>query len=479
MTQSRTKLKLVLLPLLLLGLFLPDSFASPELGEKIWRFELLPPPLGKWQYYQPAKRASLAIVARNHGVSLLALQLANPHYAGGLLRLPTLHLPPPGAPGEVVVNLPERTAYIYGSSGFAEYAYPIAIGRVGWETPTGNYTIRVKTRNPTWYPPQWADVDEPVPPGPHNPLGDRWMGLSAPGYGMHATNRPSSVGFAASHGCMRMYPEQARDLFERVRQGTPVRIIYETLRLGYAPDSRTVYLAVYPDIYHKGTNSWGRLKDLLTTVGLLDFVSEKEMRSLLANPSGTPQPLLGSDLILEVNGVARVLPFSPTPREGDFLVPAPAFARALGGELLALPNSDWYLLQIGKRWLSFSPTTTRAWCSRGPCNLPQKPPALESWGLSADVPTVCPFIPLRAVCHLLDIKFTYLPEFHCLAITDFTLPPPEPNLSIDFAPKEAWRPIVSVLPLSSNPPANSAENPWEAGPSRPPATLPATPAPVK
>ena len=51
--------------------------------------------------------------------------------------------------------------------------------------------------------------DDPVPPGPDNPLGDRWMGWTAPGYGFHSTTSPRSIGRAASHGCVRLYPEAA------------------------------------------------------------------------------------------------------------------------------------------------------------------------------------------------------------------------------------------------------------------------------
>ena len=76
-----------------------------------------------------------------------------------------------------------------------------------------------KQRNPWWYPPTydaWAKGLKPVPPGPGNPLGTRWMGLDAPGVGIHGTDAPASIGYSASHGCIRMHVPDAEWLFEHV-----------------------------------------------------------------------------------------------------------------------------------------------------------------------------------------------------------------------------------------------------------------------
>ena len=104
--------------------------------------------------------------------------------------------------------------------------YPIAVGQPAYPTPTGNYTVIQKQMNPTWFPPDspWAAGLGPVPPGPGNPLGTRWIGTSAPGIGMHGTPNSSSIGSAASHGCIRMYIGDVENLYERVEIGTPVFI---------------------------------------------------------------------------------------------------------------------------------------------------------------------------------------------------------------------------------------------------------------
>jgi lipoprotein-anchoring transpeptidase ErfK/SrfK len=106
-------------------------------------------------------------------------------------------------------------------------AFPVAVGQPAYPTPLGSFSIRTMTRNPWWYPPDrdWAEGAEPIPPGPGNPLGTRWMGLSVGGVGIHGTYNSLSVGTSASHGCIRMHISSSEWLFERVRIGAPVFIV--------------------------------------------------------------------------------------------------------------------------------------------------------------------------------------------------------------------------------------------------------------
>ena len=82
-------------------------------------------------------------------------------------------------------------------------------------------------RNPWWLPPDsdWAKDAKPIPPGAGNPLGTRWMGLTAPGVGIHGTPDAASIGYSASHGCIRMRIPDAESLFTSVDTGTPVFIV--------------------------------------------------------------------------------------------------------------------------------------------------------------------------------------------------------------------------------------------------------------
>jgi len=105
--------------------------------------------------------------------------------------------------------------------------FRVATGTTRYPTPLGRFRVVVKWRHPWWYPPDsdWARDKQPIPPGPTNPLGTRWMGISSPGVGIHGTPEPGSIGYSVSHGCIRMRIPDAEWLFERVTIGTPVFIV--------------------------------------------------------------------------------------------------------------------------------------------------------------------------------------------------------------------------------------------------------------
>jgi lipoprotein-anchoring transpeptidase ErfK/SrfK len=104
--------------------------------------------------------------------------------------------------------------------------FGVATGQAIYPTPTGTFSVVDMQKNPWWLPPDsaWAKGEKPIPPGPGNPLGTRWMGLSAPGVGMHGTPDDTSIGYSASHGCIRMHIPDAEWLFQHVKLGTPVVI---------------------------------------------------------------------------------------------------------------------------------------------------------------------------------------------------------------------------------------------------------------
>ncbi len=125
----------------------------------------------------------------------------------------------------IVVHLSKFRVFLI-REGKRVFSAPIAIGQPAYPTPTGHYEIIAKIKNPTWVPPNspWAAGLEPIPPGATNPLGSRWIGTSAPNIGFHATPLDSSVGHAASHGCMRMHRADVERLYDLIRVGTPVDI---------------------------------------------------------------------------------------------------------------------------------------------------------------------------------------------------------------------------------------------------------------
>jgi L,D-transpeptidase ErfK/SrfK len=118
----------------------------------------------------------------------------------------------------IVVSIPDRKLILLEGSRVLKI-YDVAVGKPSTPSPAGEFQIVNRVPNPTWYGP-----GKIVSPGRQNPLGTRWMGLSAKGYGIHGTNAPRSIGKAASHGCIRMRKHDLEELFELVNVGVPVEL---------------------------------------------------------------------------------------------------------------------------------------------------------------------------------------------------------------------------------------------------------------
>ncbi len=118
----------------------------------------------------------------------------------------------------IVVSIPDRKLILM-SGDRALKIYEVAVGKASTPSPEGEFRIINRIPNPAWYSP-----GKVVAPGKGNPLGTRWMGLSAKGYGIHGTNAPKSIGKAASHGCIRMRAADLEELFDLVSIGVVVEI---------------------------------------------------------------------------------------------------------------------------------------------------------------------------------------------------------------------------------------------------------------
>lgn len=123
------------------------------------------------------------------------------------------------------VDLSDRLVTLYRSDQPVR-EYPIAIGRLGWDTPIGEFQVAQKLRDPNWINPltdEWVAADDP-----QNPLGGYWIGFWTDGrdwVGFHGTPDSTSVGTATSHGCIRMHTEHIQELFEVVDIHTPVEVV--------------------------------------------------------------------------------------------------------------------------------------------------------------------------------------------------------------------------------------------------------------
>jgi len=203
--------------------------------------------VGEIQVIKAKYEDTFAALGETYDLGYLELVAANPGVdpwlpgEGTDIILPTRFILPPGPREGIVINLAEYRLYYYPEGQSVVHTYPLGIGREGWGSPVGNTRISAMTSNPAWYPPQSirdehaADGDplpRVVPPGPDNPLGPYKMTLAMPGYLIHGSNKKFGIGMRVSHGCFRMLNHNVLELSERVKVGTPVRIIDEPYKFG-------------------------------------------------------------------------------------------------------------------------------------------------------------------------------------------------------------------------------------------------------
>ena len=131
------------------------------------------------------------------------------------------HVPAVTTKRVIVVSLEDHKLALV-EDGKVKKVYTVAVGKPSTPSPVGTFTIARRVMNPTY-----SHEGRVVPPGPNNPVGTRWMGLSIPGYGIHGTNVPSSIGKAASHGCIRMARKDLEELYPMVEVGDTVELIGE------------------------------------------------------------------------------------------------------------------------------------------------------------------------------------------------------------------------------------------------------------
>ena len=238
----------LLLPVLFLAaMFLAGearalTFPLPEAGNSL---------VGKIQYVAARQEDTLLDIARRFDLGFNELVAANPGVdpwlpgEGTRLLVPTRFVLPPRPWRGIVINLVEMRLYYFPEPESGErgevITYPVGIGREGWSTPLGEFSITDKILHPSWTAPasiieemvaEGLTVQRMIPPGPDNPLGDFALMLSEPGYMLHGTNRPFSIGMRVSHGCIRLYPEDIEQLFARVPRKITVRIENEPYKVG-------------------------------------------------------------------------------------------------------------------------------------------------------------------------------------------------------------------------------------------------------
>ncbi len=173
----------------------------------------------------------------------------------------------------ITINIPQRLLVL--TEGERARAYPITVGRRTWPTPVGAFTIMSKETDPVWDVPvsiqremeqQGQPVITRMAASPANPLGRYWLGLSLPGLGIHGTNALSSIYAFASHGCIRMHPDDIAELFSRVSVGTAGVLIYQPVIMAVI-DGR-VWVEAHPDQYRRLGDAMDSLRDAADLAGL-------------------------------------------------------------------------------------------------------------------------------------------------------------------------------------------------------------------
>jgi L,D-transpeptidase ErfK/SrfK len=218
--------------------------------------------------------------------------LRTPLRPGDVLGIDNRHIAPPYDDTGLIVNVPQRMLFHYWEGELRAH-YPIAVGRADWQTPLGSFTILATETDPTWDVPisiqeemrrAGKPVVKRVPPGPANPLGRYWLGLSLGSVGLHGTNAPSSIFHFATHGCIRLHPEDIEELFHRVSVGERGLMVYEPVLVAF--DGTDVFVEVHRDMYRRAPDSFGRAIDLLERAGLRDLVDPGELVRVIRNAEG-------------------------------------------------------------------------------------------------------------------------------------------------------------------------------------------------
>ena len=241
------------------------------------------------------EKETLLDIARNYDLGFNEMESLYPHIdpwippTGTRIMIPSQWILPQTQRSGIVINIAEMRLYYFLKTIRMVRTYPVGIGDEGWYSPEGDFHITEKRKYPVWYIPESLQEKyqmKVMPPGPDNPLGDYWLGLSIPGYGIHGTNFPWAIGRLVTHGCIRLYPEDMEKLFLIVPVKTPVEFIYEPVKVGWKRGR--VFVEVHPDVYHKISdfNEYGLHK--IRSMGLMERVKTDLLLKILQEKQGIP-----------------------------------------------------------------------------------------------------------------------------------------------------------------------------------------------
>jgi len=205
--------------------------------------------IGVDQYHKVKKGDYFQKIAEQYNVGFLALMAANPGVDPFLpeldseLVIPSAMLLPYAKYEGIVINLPELRLYFFPANKNTVHVFPVSIGREGLETPKATSYISSKRKDPTWRPTDamrkryfeehGKALAKEIPAGPDNPFGKYALRLGTSEYLLHGTNQRFGIGMRASSGCIRLFDEDIKWIFENVPLNTKVRIIEQPIKMSY------------------------------------------------------------------------------------------------------------------------------------------------------------------------------------------------------------------------------------------------------
>jgi L,D-transpeptidase ErfK/SrfK len=219
--------------------------------------------VGRLAVIRLEKGDTLPDIARHFSLGINEISATNPGVdiwapeAGGRIMLPLSFILPDVPRQGIVINIAAMRLFHFRGDGAspAVSTYPVGIGSMERPSPMGKMYVARKMTRPTWYVPASIARDHQkkgnplpvkVPPGPQNPLGEYALYLNKPSYLIHGTNKPSSIGLRATNGCIRLYPEDIKKLYESTPVNTPVHIVNQPYLIG--SHNGVVYMEVHAPI---------------------------------------------------------------------------------------------------------------------------------------------------------------------------------------------------------------------------------------
>ena len=264
--------------------------------------------IGRLAFVTLEKGDTLPDIARHFSLGINAVSAANPDVdvwvpeAGERIMLPLSFILPDAPRKGIVINLAAMRLFRFmrDSDSLAVLTYPVGVGMEERPSPTGQMYVERKVPRPTWHVPASIARDhlkkgDPLPaavlPGPENPLGEYALYLSKPSYLIHGTNKPASIGLRATNGCIRLYPEDVKKLYENTPVKTPVSIVNQPYLLGQYKG--VVYMEVHASTENLDTvefdKIYAKLRHFEKESGrALDW---SKVKKVLAEARGIPVPI--------------------------------------------------------------------------------------------------------------------------------------------------------------------------------------------